>query len=222
MKRHSLTLLAAALITMPGCEAQPTEADAEAKRGEEPASASDKIRPEPAAAEPEGEVLASGLAVGERFRAFQIVNCESGDEYCQVCKFGPSPKILAAGTFGDEAFKKDLKDIDAILAQYGDDKVKAFAVMGELDGGKLATPTKKRAELEAKAKALKEELGLSYPIVIPASKDGARNEIWEDHYQISRSRTLMLADGRNTVKYSQIAPANLGGLDAAVREVVEG
>ena len=191
-----------------------------AQKDPDPAPA-EKQEQEPAAGAPSDTALASGLPTGDKFKAFQIVNCDSGDEYCQVCKFGSSPKIMAAGTLDDEEFKEDLKNIDAIVAKYGDDKVKAFAVIGEIKDGKLATPVESREELQAKAKKLRAELEINMPVVIPAAEDGSANATWEEHYKVTKSRTLMFADGRNEVKYSQVAPSDLGALDEAIKAVLQ-
>ena len=59
------------------------------------------------------------------------------------------------------------------------------------------------------------------PVVIPAAKDGAANQTWEEHYNVTQSRTLMFANGRNQVLYSQIAPSDLGDLDRAIKSVLE-
>ena len=59
------------------------------------------------------------------------------------------------------------------------------------------------------------------PVVIPAADNGAANQTWEDHYNITQSRTLMFADGRNRVLYSEIAPTDLAALDAAIKQVLE-
>jgi hypothetical protein len=177
--------------------------------------------PEPARAKPEVSAVAGGgLAVGQRFAAFEIINCDSGDAYCQVCKYGSSPKIMAVGTIDDEGFKRDLQQLDALVAKYGEDKVKAFAVIASNDNGRLGTPIANKDELQAKAKALREELGIQMPVVIPAPDEGGRNGVFEDHYQIEQSRTIMFADGRNLVKYSAVAPSDLASLDAAIKAAI--
>jgi hypothetical protein len=228
MKRSAPFVLAA-LLTVPGCSNQtetapkPDAANADAKKADPAPAEAEKRATEQAEtpASQEEPVVASGLPIGDKFKAFQIVNCDSGDEYCQVCKYGSSPKIMAAGTLDDEAFKEDLKNIDAIVQKYGEDNVKAFAVIGESKDGKLVTPIDNRAQMQAKAKKLRAELELTIPVVIPAPKDGAANETWEQHYNVTQSRTLMFADGRNKVQYSAVAPADLGGLDAAIKQVLE-
>jgi hypothetical protein len=202
MQRHaSLVLATLLLVSAMGCD-KPAE-------------------PEPARAQPEvAAVAGGGLAVGQRFAAFEIINCDSGDAYCQVCKYGSIPKIMAVGTIDDEGFKRDLQQLDALVAKHGEDKVKAFAVIASNDNGRLGTPIANKDELQAKAKALREELGIQMPVVIPAPDEGGRNGVFEDHYQIEQSRTIMFADGRNLVKYSAVAPSDLASLDAAIKAAI--
>lgn len=227
MTRHSTLLLATLLLGITACDkaekADPKQAKAEA----DPAKPAEQAKPEvdePDPAEPkpvaEARTVASGLDLDMRFAAFDIINCESGDQYCQVCKYGPSPKIMAVGTIDDAGFKQDLKDLDALVKKYGDDKIKAFAVIADARDGALVTPVGNKDALQAQAKALKEELGLSFPVVLPAPKGDAANGVFEEHYQIKQSRTIMFADGQNKVKYSEVAPADKAGLDAAIKAVV--
>lgn len=227
MKRSAPFLLAA-FLTAPACSNQSEttpkpEANADGAKAEPATADSEQTAPQ-AAEEPSAEedaMVASGLGVGEKFKAFQIVNCDSGDEYCQVCRYGSSPKIMAAGTLDDDGFIEDLKNIDAMVKKYGEDKVKAFAVIGESKDGKLATPIENRERLQAQAKKLREDLELSIPVVIPVAKEGEANATWEDHYKVTQSRTLMFADGRNRVHYAAVAPADLAELDTAIKQVLE-
>ncbi len=236
-------MLAAALV-LPACDSGESKADgaqaqADGKKapadGEKaPANGDEHSAKKPGpqgkpGSKPEGgrwqkkldsRVLASsGLGVGGKLSAFQILNCEDGEEYCQVCRYGGNPKLMAVGTADDEAFRKDLKDLDAIVKKYGDDKVKAFAVVTSIDSGKAITPAD-AAQAQAQAKALKEELGVSFPIVVPAPEDGGKNKIWEDYYNITASRTVMFSDGRNEVKWSAVAPEDFAGLGEAIESVI--
>lgn len=161
----------------------------------------------------------SGLGEGGKFSPFDIVNCDTGEEYCQVCKFGSNPKIMAVGTLEDPAFKEDLKNIEALVAKYGEDKVKAFAVITDLQDGKAKTPA---PEVADKAKALKAEMKLSMPVVVPARDEQAGNKIWEEYYNVTKSRTVMFSNGRNEVKYSAVAPTDLAKLDEAIKGTVAG
>ncbi len=220
MNRHTTLLLTTLLLGMPACdkaaESEKKDSQASNKPAPEP-SKPEVASPEVEPAKPVARVAASGLDLGMRFAAFDIVNCDSGDKYCQVCKFGGSPKIMAVGTIDDEQFKKDLQDLDAIVAKYGDDKVKAFAVIAESKDGALVTPLASKDDLQARAKALKEELGINMPIVVPAAEGDAVNGVFEDHYQIKQSRTIMFADGKNEVKYTAVAPENYQALDEAIK-----
>lgn len=225
MTRQSTLLLATLLLGITACDKSTSadkqaEADATKPAENKPDQAKpDQDKPEPAA-ETDKRTVASGLDVDMRFAAFDIINCESGDQYCQVCKYGPKPKIMAVGTIDDAEFKQDLKDLDALVKKYGEDKVKAFAVIADARDGALVTPIENKDQLQAQAKALKEELGLSFPVVLPAPDGDQVNGIFEDHYQIKLSRTIMFADGKNQVKYSQVAPADKTSLDEAIKAVV--
>jgi hypothetical protein len=165
------------------------------------------------------KLAASGLDVGSKLSAFDIVNCESGDTYCQVCRFGGSPKIMAVGTADDESFKKDLAALDALAKKFGDDEIKAFAVVTDLKDGKAVTPSDVEAA-RAKADALRKELGIAMPVVVPAPDDSGPNRVWDEYYNITQSRTVMFADGRNNVVYSAVAPSDLSQLEKAIGEVV--
>ncbi len=224
-------MLAAALL-LPACDGNDADATKDEPQAKAKGAQDDKDEPakaEPAAdaaqdAAPEKEadtrVLAdSGLGIGGKLSAFQILNCEDGEEYCQVCRYGGNPKLMAVGTVDDEAFRKDLKDLDAIVKKYGADKVKAFAVITEIEDGKAITPKDPEAA-KAQAKALKAELGIDFPIVVPAPEDGGANETWEDYYNITKSRTVMFSDGRNQVKYSAVEPADFADLGKAIEAVL--
>lgn len=234
MSRTSLFL--AALLVAPACDSAPKEAPktAEGTPAATPAEdavakdAAPEAKPEATPEDPwkkklAGRVLASsGLGQDGKLTAFDIVNCESGDQYCQVCKFGSSPKLMAVGSVDDEKFHEDLKNLDAIVQKYGDDKVKAFAVITEIVDGKGVTPKDVAAAQEG-AKALREKLAISIPVVVPApGDDGKANREWDEYYNITASRTVMFADGRNTVKWSGVAPEDWSGLNEAIKSVVEG
>lgn len=211
----------AVALAIGGCDnkAEPAPRAAEAKPA--PAPAPTEVAKTGPAKPVDDRVLAdSGLGVGGKFKPFNIVNCESGEEYCQVCKFGGSPKIMAVGTIDDPEFRTDLQNLDALVQKYGEDKVKAFAVVTDIKDGKSTTPLAEREALIAKLKALKTELGVKLPIVVPAAEGGAANKEFDDYYNVTRSRTLMFADGRNSVKYSAVAPKDLSELNTAIQAVV--
>lgn len=237
MTKNVVILLTAALVAT-ACGQSEKPAPAKTAAAEKPAPKAEKkdeakpaeAKPDPEAAKAErwkkkldSRVLAdSGLGVGGKLSAFEIINCDSGDEYCQVCKFGSSPKIMAIGSPADEDFRKDLAALDAMVKKYGEDKVKAFAVVTDIDGGKAPTPVANKEDAQKKAKAIRDELKLAMPVVIPAPEEGKANKIWEEYYNVTASRTIMFADGKNEVKYSAVAPKDLAELEGAVKTVVGG
>ncbi len=239
MSRVSLFL--AALLVAPACDSAKPEAsgkDASTKADPNKTAAAETPQPagaagskaEPAKAEPAPDpwqsklasrVLAdSGLGKDGKLTAFDIVNCESGEQYCQVCRFGGSPKLMAVGSLDDAQFHEDLKDLDAIVKKYGDE-VKAFAVVTEIVDGKGVTP-KDVAGMQAQANALRQKLEISIPVVVPAPDEDGSNREWDQYYNITKSRTVMFADGHNTVQYSAVGPADWSGLNEAIKGVVEG
>jgi hypothetical protein len=228
-----VSLLLAALLVAPACDSpKPAEANAktEGKQPEPPADPAAKTGQAPAAApaaDPWQSKLAervladSGLGKDGKLTAFDIVNCESGEQYCQVCRFGGSPKLMAVGSLDDAAFHEDLKDLDAIVKKYGEDKVKAFAVVTEIVDGKGTTPKDVEAAKQ-KASELKQKLAISFPVVVPAPGEGGGNREWDEYYNITKSRTVMFADGRNTVHWQAVGPEDWSGLNEAIKRVVEG
>lgn len=230
------TLLLAALLVVPACDrgaadepAKTAADDGSGKKAQAPATpaadepeATPKPAADPWAQKLEGRVLAqSGLGKGGKLTAFDIVNCESGEQYCQVCRFGGSPKIMAVGQVDDEAFHEDLKDLDAIVKKYGEDKVKGFAVITEIVDGKGTTPKDVDA-LQKQANELRQKLAISIPVVVPAPGENGKNREWDEYYNITQSRTVMFADGRHTVKYSAVGPEDFSELNEAIVSVVEG
>lgn len=226
MKRSSLVLLAAALA-VPACgqgapkeQKKTAEAEAPAPEQEAPKEV-EKPVVDKWQKKLDSRVLAdSGLGVGGKLSAFDIINCDTGDEYCQVCKYGSSPKIMAVGTPDDEAFRKDLQDLDAIVKKYGEDKVKAFAVVTDIKDGKAPLPAD-AAAAQATAKKLKDELRITMPVVIPAAGDDGGNKVWTEYYNVTRSRTVMFADGRNKIHFSAVGPEDWSGLDTALKKVLD-
>ncbi|MEM9457395.1 MAG: hypothetical protein AAGF11_24660 [Myxococcota bacterium] len=237
MSRTSLFL--AALLVVPACDrgtsdevtksatpkdqtnsnsaANKTAAQSATKSAAKPAAAMD-----PWKQKLDRRVLAkSGLGKDGKLTAFDIVNCESGETYCQVCRFGGSPKLMAVGQLDDEAFHEDLKDLDAIVKKYGDDKLKGFAVITEIVDGKGVT-SKDVATLQQQANALREKLAISLPVVVPAPNEQGQNREWDEYYNITSSRTVMFADGRNAVKYSAVGPEDFSELNTAIQSVLEG
>lgn len=226
--RSALVLTAA--LALPSCDRRDTppavEASTEAPPVPAPSSPAQEVESaeRPVPEDPWQTLLASrqlapsGLAAGSRLSAFEIIESESGDTYCQVCRYGSRPKIIAAGTADDEAFRADLQDLDAIVHKYGD-AVAAFAVITELENGEARTARDPEAAL-ARAHAIKRELRLSMPVVVPAPVEAGANDVWGAYYNVRSSRTVMFADGKNQVRFTAVGPEDWSGLDAAIREVL--
>ena len=156
----------------------------------------------------------SGLAVGDKIAAFLVKNCEGGDPYCQVCKYGKRPKLISVGDLNDPGWVQDLKAIQALNDKYSKDG-KGLAVFGlaaEIKDGK-ASPVADPAAALAKLKQIKEENKITFPLVIAENADavykaqGKPNpgyEIFENYYKVSQSRTVMFGDSQNNVKYTTV------------------
>lgn len=242
MSRTSVLL--AALLVAPACDSSTktdanktadNKADAKAqdkgpeaeasKSGEDKAAkeADEKADDEAARwqAKLDARVLAqSGLDKASKLSAFDIINCETGEEYCQVCRFGPNPKLMAVGTADDEAFAEDLKNLDAIAQKYSDTKLKTFAVITPITDGKGHSPADVKAAQE-QANELRERLALTIPVVVPSPDAKGANREWDEYYNITKSRTVMFADGDNVVQYSAVAPADFAALNDAIVAVVK-
>jgi len=156
----------------------------------------------------------SGLAVGAKIQAFLVKNCEGGDPYCQVCKYGKRPKLISVGDLNDPAWIQDLKAIQLLHEKYSNDG-KGLAVFGlaaSIKDGKAVPEADPQAAL-AKLKAIKEENHLTFPLVIAENADemykaqGKPNpgyQVFESYYNVTQSRTVMFGDSSNTVKFSAV------------------
>ena len=156
----------------------------------------------------------SGLAVGDKIQAFLVKNCDGGDPYCQVCKYGKRPKLISVGDLNDPAWIDDLKAIQLLHEKYSNDG-KGLAVFGlaaNITDGKAAPEADPQAALE-KLKQIKEENHLTFPLVIAENADqvykaqGKANpgyQIFETYYNVTQSRTVMFGDSSNTVKFSAV------------------
>ena len=157
---------------------------------------------------------ASGLAVGDKIQAFLVKNCEGGDPYCQVCKYGKRPKLIVVGDLGDPAWIQDLKAAQVLHEKYSNDG-KGLAVFGlaaVIKDGKASPESDPQQALE-KLKQIGEANHLTFPLVIAENADavykaqGKPNpgyQIFESYYKVTQSRTVMFGDSSNTVKYSAV------------------
>ena len=156
----------------------------------------------------------SGLAVGEKIEAFLVKNCEGGDPYCQVCKYGKRPKLISVGDFSDPSWIQDLKTIQTLHEKYSKDGkgLAVFALAATIQGGKAAPVADPEAAL-AQLKQIREENHLTFPLVIAQNAEeiykaqGKSNpgyQVFENYYKVSESRTLMFGDSSNTVKFNAV------------------
>ena len=156
----------------------------------------------------------SGLGVGEKIEAFLVKNCDGGDPYCQVCKYGKRPKLISVGDLEDPAWIQDLKAIQTLHEKYSQEGkgLAVFALAATLKDGKAAPVVDPEAAL-AKLKQIKEENHLTFPLVIAQNADeiykaqGKTNQgykIFENYYKVTESRTVMFGDKANTVKFSTV------------------
>jgi hypothetical protein len=156
----------------------------------------------------------SGLAVGEKIEAFLVKNCEGGDPYCQVCKFGKRPKLITVGDLDDPAWIEDLKAIQKLHEKYsGEGKgLAVFALAAAIKDGKAAPVTDPQAAL-VRLKEIREKNGITFPLVIAQNADEvykAQNKsnpgykIFENYYNVTTSRTVMFGDGSNKVQFNAV------------------
>lgn len=152
------------------------------------------------------EAQAKTKGVGDVFRPFIIKNCGTGERYCQVCAYGGKPTIMVVADVDDAAVDQDLMKVQKILDQSKDKALTAFALFGEIEGGKF----KPVADDDAAAKKLKEKaekLKLSYPVtLVPAKYTDAEKKgyaAFVDAYHVATSRRVMLADAANKVLFAE-------------------
>src|SRR2546422_5864949 len=91
----------------------------------------------------------SGLADGEKIEAFLVKNCDGGDPYCQVCKYGKRPKLISVGDLDDPAWIQDLKAIQTLHERYshGGKGLAAFRLAPSIPEGRATPPTDIQAAL---------------------------------------------------------------------------
>lgn len=145
--------------------------------------------------------------VGDELRSFIIKNCASGKQYCQICAYGGKPTIMAVGELGDNAFEEDLVHVQKLLDAKQEKGLVAFALLGKFEGGALKTPGDEARAL-AELKAMRERLGLTFPVVIlPSTTTEYEKRAYSgfnDSYEIHASRTIMFAAEDNKIVYSDV------------------
>lgn len=162
--------------------------------------------------------------VGDTMKAFIIKNCGTGERYCQVCAYGGKPTIMAVGDLDDAGFAEDLKRIQELVEANGDKDLTAFALYGEIEAGKFA-PVADEAAAEKKLAAMSKELGLTFPVtLVPKAltdKEAKDYTPFADAYDVSKSRTVMLAGADNKIRFAQTFGADEKAEHEALAKAVE-
>lgn len=126
---------------------------------------------------------------------------------------------MAVGTIDDPEFHEDLQDLDAITKKY-EGAFDTFAVLTEIRDGRGRMPADAEA-MRPKAQALAKRLRIAIPIVIPVPGDEEPHPVWDEYYNITRSRTIMFADADDEVVHSAVAPEDFSALNAAISSLVD-
>jgi len=174
----------------------------------------------------------SGLNVGDKIEAFLVKNCDGGDPYCQVCKYGKRPKLISVGDLNDPAWVQDLQAIQKLHARYaGDGKgLAVFGLAATIKDGK-ASPVQDSQAALARLKEIKEKYQITFPLVIAQNADEiykAQNKsnpgyrIFESYYNVTTSRTVMFGDSSNTVRFNAVLASDTESKQIAdLEEVVK-
>jgi hypothetical protein len=215
--------LAVAACLLAACQDDPAPPEAgpvDAVRAiPEPPEASAPPAPEdPWQARLDGRQLApSGLGPGSELLSFRSLDVITGDTVCPLEKAPESAKakVIAVGTLGDEAFARDLQDLDAIVSKY-EGALAAVAIITVIEDGR-ATTTRDPETARAEARDLMRTLDLTIPVVVPMDGQDDDEDTWTRYYNVTTSRTVMLADEENRVVFSKVEPKDWSELDAAFR-----
>ena len=150
-------------------------------------------------------IAQAALQPGDHISPYTIQNVATGEEYCQVCRYGAKPaKLVAFGKLGDASFWADLVKIQAL--QKANPSMGAFAQI--IDSKDLAA---------IKAEAAKH--GITFPVVIPVEKD------WNSIYDVNGvSRVIYYAQKRNNIVWSKVGleDKDLPALKAQVKKDLNG
>ena len=164
--------------------------------------------------------------VGDRLQAFIIQDCDQGSKYCQVCKYGGKPTIMAVGDMKDSGFEADLVEIQKLVN--ANEGLTAFAVVGDLGGGGIKPFGDEKAAM-SKLAALREKLDLTYPVVIvpkDMSEKQRKNYLpFNKAYEVEASRTILLGGADNKITFATVLSADnakdhLAKLAEAVKKVM--
>ncbi len=125
----------------------------------------------------------AALKPGDSLSPYPIHNVATGEEYCQVCKYGAKPaKLVAFGKLADASFWSDLEKMQAL--QSANPKLGVFAQIID---------TKDAAAVKAEAA----KHNITFPVVIAVEKN------WDKAYNVNGvSRTVYYAQRRNNIVWT--------------------
>jgi hypothetical protein len=216
--------LAVAACLLASCHDDPAPTPAEpenaVRAAPEPPEASSSAPEDPWQARLAARELApSGLGPGSELLTFRSVDVVTGDTVCPLERAPDSAKakVIAVGTLHDEAFARDLQDLDAIVYKY-EGTLAAVAVFTDIEDGRAIAsrdPETVRAEARDRIRAL----DLTIPVVVPTDEQDD-DDTWTRYYNVTTSRTVMLVDAENRVVFSKVEPEDWSELDAAFRDLL--
>ena len=198
-----LVVVLLALVACP--EASPAAAEVSsspASVAPDPAlpAAGDEAPLEPAPAPEPLRQVSSGLDLGAQAKPFESCGLDGTDPSCAPTNV-TGPLVLAHGSLDDEGFVELLLDLQAVQRRYKVDQLRVLALTSD----PLNTLAARRDEL-SKLRRLELEV----------RRVDTDEKVWREHYRVEETGTVMFVDGDSTVRYSQVAPARLDTLDAAI------
>lgn len=141
------------------------------------------------------------LKAGANLAPYEIKNTATGEQYCQMCKYGSKPATVAAyGKFEDAAFWTDLKTLQAYHEKFP--QAGFFAQVLDSTDAKA---------IQAKAKAE----GITFPVVYAADKE------WNSIYKVDASRTVYVSKNFKVV-YSTVGLDAKPELEARLKSELKG
>jgi hypothetical protein len=166
--------------------------------------------------------------VGDALKAFIMKNCETGQQYCQVCAYSGKPLVMAVADHTDQTFEQDLVRLQKLVDRHADKGLKAFAIIGRLEDGKLTTPDREE-EISAKLKEARARLGLTIPVGVLPRKGTSSEQRgfadFADSYEIAASRMVLFATAENRIVFadtirSDRADEQFRALEAAIAKAL--
>lgn len=163
---------------------------------------------------------------GDTLKSFTVMNAETGRLYCQVCVFAGKPILMAVAELGDARFEEDLVRMQKLVDASADKGLRAFAVLGQTRDGRFGS-SGDDAKASADVRALKQRLGLTFPLVIvpePKGPETGNNTLFHQAYELKGTPTLYLASRDNVVVHTDVvrgpdADAQFEAVRAAVSKL---